>query len=129
MRRVSSSLGMRRSSSFFWTPSAHLDFEKAVEMLTARGSTVTASAIQTLMRNHHDLKAGDIDKHMQKKKLVQRRLMQQLTPSATVARLEPEDAPARLGSPRNSIAAQRHMDAVEEEQEPTLLIPAAQFPL
>ena len=30
MRRVASSVGMRRSNSFFWTPAAHHDFERAI---------------------------------------------------------------------------------------------------
>ena len=78
MRRVASSLGMRRSSSFFWTPAAHLDFEKAIGALTARGADITPSNIMQLMTHHSDLKMTDIDRHLKKKQLVQRRILQQL---------------------------------------------------
>lgn len=78
MRRVASSLGMRRSSSFFWNPTAHLDFEKAIGALTARGADVTPSNIMQLMTHHSDLKMNDIDRHLKKKQLVQRRILHQL---------------------------------------------------
>lgn len=47
MRRVQSSLGMRRSASFFWSPSAHYDFERAIATLRSRGlgDNITAAAI------------------------------------------------------------------------------------
>ena len=45
MRRVQSSLGMRRSSSFFWTPAAHHEFERALSTLNARGAEVSAASI------------------------------------------------------------------------------------
>jgi len=78
MRRVASSLGMRRSSSFFWTPQAHHDFEKAIGALAARGGDVSPGAIMQLMSHHSDLKLMDIDRHLKKKQLVQRRILQQL---------------------------------------------------
>ena len=70
MRRAASSLALRRSSSFFWTPSAHQDFERAISALVARGE-VTAMAIMGEM-NHHspDLKLSDVDKHLRKKALL-----------------------------------------------------------
>ena len=79
MRRAASSLALRRSSSFFWTPSAHQDFERAISALVARGEEVTAMAIMGEM-NHHspDLKLSDVDKHLRKKALLQRRVLQQL---------------------------------------------------
>ena len=64
MRRVASSLGMRRSSSFFWTPTAHHDFEKAIGTLTARGADISAAGIMQLMAHHADLKASDVDRHL-----------------------------------------------------------------
>ena len=64
---------VRRSSSFFWTPTAHLDFEKAIGALTARGAEVTPGNIMQLMTHHSDLKMTDIDRHLKKKQLVQRR--------------------------------------------------------
>lgn len=86
MRRVASSLGMRRSSSFFWTPAAHHDFERATNALAARGVEVTAAAIMGEMRHHtgggfgaNELKLADVDKHLRKKQLVQRRVLQQLS--------------------------------------------------
>ena len=78
MRRVSSSLGMRRSSSFFWTPAAHHDFERAVATLTARGAECTAAAIMAQMGQRADLQLGDVDKHLRKRLLVQRRVLQNL---------------------------------------------------
>lgn len=64
MRRVQSSLGMRRSSSFFWTPAAHHEFERALSTLNARGAEVSAAAIMTLMGLHSDLKMNDIERHL-----------------------------------------------------------------
>ena len=64
MRRVHSSLGMRRSSSFFWSPAAHHEFERALSALNARGAEVSAAAIMTLMGIHSDLKMNDIDRHL-----------------------------------------------------------------
>lgn len=79
MRRVASSLGMRRSNSFFWTPVAHHDFERAVSFLTQRGVEVSAAHVLHLMGQHYvDLKVTDVDKHMRKRLLVQRRVQQQL---------------------------------------------------
>ncbi len=78
MRRVASSLGMRRSSSFFWTPSAHHDFEQAVASLTAGGTEVSAAAIMRRMSPHEGLRVQDVDKHLKKTVMVQRRIMQQL---------------------------------------------------
>jgi len=127
MRRVASSLGMRRSSSFFWTPKAHHDFERAMENLSASGIAITASSILPLMRQHADLKASDIDKHMQKKLLVQRRLMQHLTPRAP---LTPgvgsgsRDLPATVH--RSSSGEGQIMEAVAEE--PSLLVAATDAP-
>lgn len=80
MRRVASSLGMRRSSSFFWTPSAHRDFERAINTLSARGAEPTAAMILGEMSplQTADLKLEDVDKHLRKRLLVQRRVLQQL---------------------------------------------------
>jgi hypothetical protein len=64
MRRVQSSLGMRRSSSFFWTPAAHHEFERALSTLNARGAEVSAASIMTLMGLHSDLKMNDIERHL-----------------------------------------------------------------
>ena len=64
MRRVQSSLGMRRSSSFFWTPAAHQEFERALNTLNARGAEVSAASIMTLMGLHSDLKMSDIERHL-----------------------------------------------------------------
>jgi hypothetical protein len=64
MRRVQSSLGMRRSSSFFWTPAAHHEFERALNTLNARGAEVSAASIMTLMGLHSDLKMSDIERHL-----------------------------------------------------------------
>lgn len=79
MRRVASSLGMRRSNSFFWTPAAHHDFERAISFLTQSGVEASAAHVLHLMGQHYvDLKVVDIDKHMRKRQLVQRRVQQQL---------------------------------------------------
>ena len=64
MRRVQSSLGMRRSSSFFWTPAAHQEFERALNTLNARGAEVSAASIMTFMGLHSDLKMSDIERHL-----------------------------------------------------------------
>ena len=65
MRRVASSLGMRRSNSFLWTPAAHHDFERAIGFLSARGVEISATAIAHLMRQRHaELKEGDVEKHL-----------------------------------------------------------------
>lgn len=90
MRRVASSLGMRRSSSFFWTPAAHHDFEHAIGTLNARGSEISPAAIMQLMGHHSELKMTDIDRHLKKKQLVQRRVLQQLNTT-------PQLAPAAAG--------------------------------
>jgi hypothetical protein len=80
MRRVQSSLGMRRSSSFFWTPSAHRHFEQAVNTLACRGVEITSQAIMSELSRYQlpDLKLADVDKHLRKKVLMQRRVLQQL---------------------------------------------------
>jgi len=83
MRRVQSSLGMRRSSSFFWTPAAHHEFERALNTLNARGAEVSAASIMTLMGLHSDLKMNDIERHLKKKLLVQRRVLAQLNTQTT----------------------------------------------
>jgi len=104
MRRVASSLGMRRSSSFFWTPSAHHDFEQAVEALSGhgRGDSVTSAAILQRMRHHPDLKLQDVEKHMQKKRIVTNRLLMQLQNRTP---LSPPDSPASpIASPRSPMS-------------------------
>uniref|UniRef100_A0A7S4ES07 Uncharacterized protein n=1 Tax=Chrysotila carterae TaxID=13221 RepID=A0A7S4ES07_CHRCT len=129
MRRVASSLGMRRSSSFLWTPSAHHDFERAIGFLSSRGAAVSPAAIAQLMATRHvDLKVADVDRHMRKKFIVQRRVMQQLlsqdalSPAAPASALSstssrdahgraPDSPPTGSRSTRNS----RLMEAVEEE--------------
>ena len=78
MRRIASSLGMRRSSSFFWSPAAHGDFERALAALTARGLEPTATTIMAEMRPAHlegGLKLTDVEKHLRKKRLVQSRVL------------------------------------------------------
>ena len=55
---------MRRSSSFFWTPAAHHEFERALSTLNARGAEVSAASIMTLMGLHSDLKMNDIERHL-----------------------------------------------------------------
>lgn len=84
MRRINSSLGLRRSSSFFWTPAAHHDFERAIHALGSRGAEVTAGNIMSEMSRAltAELKLADVDKHLRKKLLVQRRVLQQLSTSA-----------------------------------------------
>ena len=80
MRRVGSSLGLRRSSSFFWTPEAHREFERAIATLSTRGVEVSAGNILGEMSRMQtaELKLSDVDKHLRKKLLVQRRVLQQL---------------------------------------------------
>ena len=97
MRRVSSSLGMRRSASFFWTPAAHHDFERAVAALTARGTECSASAILNEMSHRANLQLSDVDNHLRKRMLVQRRVLQTLVdrpPLASVASQATTAAPA-----------------------------------
>jgi len=80
MRRVASSLGMRRSSSFFWSPTAHYDFERAVATLRAQGKdeNIPAALILPLMRHHPEIRLQDIEKHMTRKRIVTNRLIMQL---------------------------------------------------
>ena len=99
MRRVASSLGMRRSSSFFWTPGAHRDFEAAIGALNARGAEVSAIAIMQHMGHHADLKPSDVERHLQKKQLVQQRILQQLQQGQSLSPLELV-APAVAAPPR-----------------------------
>ena len=97
MRRVSSSLGMRRSASFFWTPAAHHDFERAVAALMARGTECSASAILSEMSHRANLQLTDVDNHLRKRMLVQRRVLQTLVdrpPLASVASQATTAAPA-----------------------------------
>jgi len=103
MRRVASSIGMRRSSSFFWTPAAHHDFECAIGTLMARGTEVTAPAIIAHMGHHHttsDLKLADVEKHLRKKMLVVQRVMQQL-----VADRPGAEAPSAAGGSSTAAGA------------------------
>mmetsp|Transcript_22467 Transcript_22467/g.54015 ORF Transcript_22467/g.54015 Transcript_22467/m.54015 type:complete len:231 (-) Transcript_22467:703-1395(-) len=81
MRRVATSLGMRRAASFFWSPSAHHDFERAVTALCAKGvggESLTATLILPFMHNHPEVQLHDIEKHIQKKRIVTNRLIMQL---------------------------------------------------
>jgi len=126
MRRVASSLGMRRSTSFFWTPAAHHDFEHAVESLSARGVAITAASLLPLMRHHADLKAADIDKHMHKKMLVQRRLMQQLTPRAPLVNHGAERTPPQPPPlTHRSSGSNEGIQMAPVVEEPSLLVSAA----
>ena len=104
MRRVGSSLGLRRSSSFFWTPAAHHDFERAINMLSSRGAEVSASNILGEMSHALtvDLKLADVDKHLRKKMLVQRRVLQQLTDRPGNSPTVSVHAPGSPGSPTAS---------------------------
>jgi hypothetical protein len=118
MRRVASSLGMRRSSSFFWTPTAHLSFEKAVAALTARGGDLTASAIFEEMghvAHGLDLKVGDVDKHLKKKMLLQRRVMQQFEGASGA----PEGGSSFR--PRSEVGMRGGLMAAVAEEEPGAL--------
>lgn len=122
MRRIQSSLGMRRSSSFFWTPAAHHDFERAIHALSARGVEVSASTIMEEMSHVHvaDLKLADIDKHLRKKALLQRRVLQQLSmmpPQSDTASARP-NAFQSHGSFRDRLASSgglRVPNAIAEE--------------
>ena len=110
MRRVASSIGMRRSSSFFWTPAAHFDFERAINALAARGAEVNAATIMQEMSGAHmlsgELKITDVDKHLRKKALVQRRVLQHLSDRPTLAptsgacRTGPSPSGMRMGGLR-----------------------------
>jgi len=106
MRRNHSSLGLRRSSSFFWTPAAHQEFERALSALNARGAEVSASAIMTLMGLHSDLKMNDIERHLKKKQLVQRRVLAQLnTQTASPLDCSTGSSSQPTSPPRPSMAA------------------------
>ena len=104
MRRIASSIGMRRSSSFFWTPAAHHDFERAINSLSTRGADVSASNILGEMSHALtvDLKLADVDKHLRKKMLVQRRVLQQLTDRPGNSPSVAVHAPGSPGSPTAS---------------------------
>ena len=93
MRRVASSVGMRRSNSFFWTPAAHHEFEAACEELARSGIVPTAPAILHAMAARPDLKIADIDKHLKVRTRTPRR-----------ARNDPPSAPS---SPARSAAPAR----------------------
>lgn len=83
MRRIASSLGMRRASSFFWTIRAHDDFEAALSSLAARGIEPTAGLVLAQMGpDWPELKPSDVEKHMRKRSLVQRQIMQTLREGA-----------------------------------------------
>ena len=95
MRRVASSVGMRRSNSFFWTPAAHHEFEAACEELARSGIVPTAPAILHAMAARPDLKIADIDKHLKVSTHTPRR-----------ARNDPPSAPsspARSASPARAL--------------------------
>jgi len=66
LRRVASSMGMRRSPSFSWSPGALHDFERAISSLKARRIEVSAVAVLRLMRHHPELKLPDIEKQISK---------------------------------------------------------------
>lgn len=72
LRRASSSL--LRRSSFSWTSSAHVDFERAVASLNLRELEASPMAVLRLMRHHAGLKLADVEKHLVKRRL--NRLMQ-----------------------------------------------------
>ena len=125
MRRVSSSLGMRRSSSFFWTPAAHRDFERALAALAARG-VEAPGAIEIIgemgpLWRGSDLKLADVDKHLKKKLLVQRRVLQTLSDRPLVpldqhrAPLHPPPPPALPAA--GAVAGLMGMAAVAEEDD------------
>ena len=95
MRRVASSVGMRRSNSFFWTPAAHHEFEAACEELARSGIVPTAPAILHAMAARPDLKIADIDKHLKVSTRTPRR-----------ARKDPPSAPsppARSAAPARAL--------------------------
>ena len=123
MRRVASSLGMRRSSSFFWTPAAHHDFERAIDSLSARGAEVSAAAIMAEMNCSQltELKLADVDKHLRKKALVQRRVLQQLSDRPTHApSLSLSGAPQSPTSPPARRAGMSVPGAIAEEPTPAI---------
>lgn len=102
MRRVASSLGMRRSSSFFWTPSAHHDFERAVGSLASRGAEVSPASIMAEMGPVPELRLADVERHLKKKQLVHGRLRAQLSGGENRPPLQPASfgsgaAPIQLG--------------------------------
>jgi len=107
MRRNASSLGLRRASSFFWTPAAHHDFERAISELSARGTDVSAGNILGEMSHAHaaDIKLTDIDRHLRKNLLVQRRVLQQLGNSSGDARMTHAPAPAASPHANNAASA------------------------
>jgi hypothetical protein len=132
MRRAASSLALRRSTSFFWTPAAHRDFERAISTLAARGAEVTAIAIMGEMGHHSDeLKLADVDKHLRKKAMVQRRVLQQLdhkpgllSPTATGHPAVPGGLPLDgiappHSSPASMRAGLRVPGVIAEEPAPT----------
>jgi len=142
MRRVSSSLGMRRSSSFFWTPSAHNEFERAMNDLAARGAEVTAAAIMAEMRRREqtdltELKLPDVDKHFRKKMLVQNRVLQNLSerPPLVGAGAPPASSLGSGSTPASAHGFRGHsvpglqrpsqMAVVAEEQDPAVTAAAA----
>jgi len=110
MRRVSSSLGMRRSSSFFWTPAAHHEFERAVATLSARGADCSPSAILEEMGHRADLQLADVDKHLRKRSLVQRRVLQTLIdrPAPTAAAGDIRGSAAVVGSAKLAASGRMH---------------------
>ena len=91
MRRVASSVGMRRSNSFFWTPAAHHEFEAACEELARSGIVPTAPAILHAMAARPDLKIADIDKHLK---------VSTQTPRAARATTRPAPPPLPPAPPR-----------------------------
>jgi hypothetical protein len=97
---------MRRSSSFFWTPAAHHEFERALSALNARGAEVSAATIMPLMGIHSDLKLTDIERHLKKKQLVQRRVLAQLnTQAASPLDCSTGSSSQPTSPPRPSMAA------------------------
>ena len=124
MRRVASSLGMRRSSSFFWTPAAHNDFERAISALNARGAELTPATIMPLMGVHSDLKMSDIERHLKKKQLVQRRVLQQLNSSQTASPLDfSTGSSSQPGSPPMAAVAEEPGPAVPPGGLPVAVAP------
>ena len=99
MRRIASSLGMRRSNSFFWTPAAHHDFERAIAYLSNHGVEPSTDRVHSLMRQHYpSLNSDDVEKHLRKRLLVRRRV--QLSLGAPPPPIVP---PPNIGQSANEV--------------------------
>mmetsp|Transcript_4483 Transcript_4483/g.12570 ORF Transcript_4483/g.12570 Transcript_4483/m.12570 type:complete len:276 (+) Transcript_4483:332-1159(+) len=98
MRRVATattSLTMRRSTSFMWTMDVHRDFESAVQTLVSRGrqvSELSAADVLALMKysGAPGLTESSVERHLQKRTQLQLKLSQMLPPPAPVSAEPPK---------------------------------------